>query len=117
MTQSGWNLVSSVWRKTENRTTISTSFTLIVKATNIERAKAADIIKDQLANVGISITVRKVSDAQYQDYLNSKNYDMILMGTQTGFSPSIETYMGAGNFSKYNNSEVNGILRRSKKYF
>ena len=117
MTQNGWSLANSIWKKTENKTTIRTNFTLIVKTTNIERTKAADIIKDQLANVGIGITVKKVTDAQYQSYLDNKNYDMIFMGTQMGFNPSLETYLGAGNFSKYNNSEINSILRRSKEYF
>lgn len=115
MNENGWNLKNSVWNKTENYKTIRTNLTMVVRASNEERVKVAEIIKEQLANVGIVVNIIRATDAQYQSYLNNKDYDMILTGTQIGFTPSIETYLGAGNLSKYYNGEINGLLGEARK--
>ncbi len=108
--ENGWNLKNNVWQKTINNTTIRANLTLIVNSTNEQRCLVADNIKEQLSAVGINVTVRKVSNSQYQNYLKNKNYDMILMGTNIGFSPNINTYLGEKNYSNYTNEELKNIL-------
>lgn len=114
LTENGWELRNSVWRKIENYNTLRANLTLVVNSSNNERVAVAEKIKEQLANVGISITIKTASDSQYQNYLNNKNYDMIIMGTRIGFSPNVNTYLGEGNFSKYYNEEMMTILSEIK---
>ena len=71
-------------------------------------------IKEQLEAVGIQITIRQVSDSQYQNYLDNKNYDMILVGTSGVFNPDLTTYLGTGNLSNYTNDELNTLLAEVK---
>lgn len=111
MTENGWELRNSVWQKRENYNTLRTSFTLVVNEANTERVAVAEIVKEQLAKVGISITVRKASNSQYQNYLERKNYDMLMVGTRIGFSPNLSTYLGNGNFSKYSNNDMQVLLK------
>lgn len=35
---------------------------------------------------------------------------MIIVGTRIGFGPNVETYLGEGNYSKYQNEELKNIL-------
>ena len=51
LTENGWTLQNSVWRKTENYNTLRTSFTLVVNSSNSSRVQVAENIKEQLANI------------------------------------------------------------------
>ena len=110
MSENGWELKYSVWRKSINYNTVRAEVSLVVNTANRERVKVAGMIKDQLANVGIVVNIREVNDEQYQNYLNNKNYDMIMVGTRSPMSPNLNTYLGSGNFSNYYNQELYGIL-------
>ena len=72
------------------------------------------MIKSNLEEIGIKVTIVKASDSQYQYYLENKNYDMILTGTTESGSPNLETYFGASNLANYNNEEVNTIMNEVK---
>ena len=109
-TNDGWELRNAVWRKIINYSTIRAEIRLVVNSANTERVKAARMIRDQLANVGISVNVVEADSEQYQNYMNNKNYDMIIVGTRAPFSPNLNTYLGAGNFSKYYNDELSKLL-------
>lgn len=108
--ENGWELRYSVWRKTENYSTVRAELTLVVNESNEERVRAANIIKEQLGNVGFDITVREVSDSRYQRYLEEKDYDMIMLGTRSSFSPNLNMFLGNGNYSNYYNEEMASIL-------
>lgn len=110
LTENEWELKNNVWQKKLNYTTKRANLDLIVNSSNEKRCLAADNIKEQLAVVGINVTVRKASDTQYQSYLKNKNYDMIMTGTNIGFSPNVNTYLGETNYSSYTNEELKGIL-------
>lgn len=114
LTENGWELKNSTWQKKENYTTLRTNFTLVVNEANAERVSVAENIKEQLAKVGINITIRKSNNWQYQNYMSNKNYDILMIGTRIGFSPEVSTYLGEGNFSKYNNEEMKILLNEVK---
>lgn len=109
-----WNLTSRCWQKIENYRTLRTNFNLIVKSSNQERVAVAENIKQQLGNIGIIINIRKVGDYQYNSYLENKNYDLILMGTNLSINPNLNTYFGENNFANYNNEEVIKLLNEAK---
>ena len=105
--QNGWEFKYNRWQKTENYYTRTLYFRLVVQASNTNRVTVADMIKADLANIGIDVTVIKASDNQYQSYLQNKNYDAIITGTTLSANPSIETYVNSCNFD---NEELNNLL-------
>ena len=82
----------------------------MVNESNTIRVQAAELIKNQLEQVGIRINIVKVSDAQYQNYLKNKNYDMIITGTYTTLSPDVSNYFGDNNLSNFENEEAKSIM-------
>ena len=50
----------------------------MVQGANENRVKVAEIIKKNLEEIGIPVTVIKSTDGIYENYLKNKNYDMIL---------------------------------------
>lgn len=110
LSENGWELKNNVWQKKIQYNTIRANLNLVVNSSNEKRCLVAENIKQQLANVGINVTIKKASDLQYQNYLNNKNYDMILTGTNIGLSPNLSTYFGDGNYSKFSNEELRNIL-------
>ena len=109
--QNGWEYKYNRWQKTENYYTKTLSFKIVVQASNQTRVAVADMIKADLENIGISVTIVKASDTQYQSYLQNKNYDSIITGTTVSANPSIETYISACNF---NNEELNNLMGEIK---
>ena len=109
--QNGWEYKYNRWQKTENYYTKTLSFKIVVQASNQTRVTVAEMIKADLENIGISVTIIKASDTQYQYYLQNKNYDSIITGTTVSANPSIETYIGACNF---NNEELNNLMSEVK---
>ena len=69
----------------------------------------AEMIKTNLAEIGIPVTIVKASDNQYQNYLQNKNYDVILTGITESMSPNLETFFGESNLSNYKNEEITTI--------
>jgi ABC-type transport system substrate-binding protein len=114
LTQAGWSYSKKVWQKTQNYKIQKLRFDLVVNSSNTNRVSVAENIKESLSNFGITITIKKVSDSQYQNYLKNKNYDMILTGIYDGLSPDLSYYFGEGNLANYNNDEITTLLEEIK---
>ena len=112
--QNGWILKNGKWQKTENYHTKTINIRLVVQATNGERVAVAEMIKANLEEIGIKVTIIKASDSQYQNYLQNKNYEMILTGIRQSASPNLETYFGVSNLANYTNEELNSIINEVK---
>ena len=113
--QNGWTLRGDRWQKTENyRTRTTSNIRLIVQSNNPTRVSVAEMIKSNLDEIGIKISIVKVNDTQYKNYLQNKNYDIIITGTTQSTSPNLETYFGATNLANYQNEEVNTIMNEVK---
>lgn len=110
----GWSYKYKYWQKTENYKTQRISLNLIVKLSDTSRVSVAENIKQQLENQGFKINLIKASDAQYQNYLNNKNYDMILCSMNLSISPDLTTFFGENNLSNYSNEEVTNIMNELK---
>lgn len=111
LTNAGWTFNNDSWSKRINNRTYTTKINLVVQSSNQNRVKVAENIKNQLAQVGIIINVVQVSDSQYNQYLNNKNYDMILTGVIRGYSPNLTTYFGDNNLANFKNDEVSNIMK------
>ncbi|MBP3255110.1 MAG: hypothetical protein J6M60_01265 [Clostridia bacterium] len=110
----GWEYKYNSWQKTENYRTKRLNFTLTVEANDGERIAVAENIKEQLARLGIKISIKKVSDRQFQNTLENKNYEMILAGVYNSFSPDISSFLTGDNLQNYNNEEISKLINESK---
>ena len=112
--ENGWVYKNNKWQKTENYKTKTLNLKLVVQATNSSKIQVAEMIKANLEEIGIKITIVKASDTQYQSYLQNKNYDMILTGITESMSPNLEIFFGASNLANYVNEEIATIMSEVK---
>lgn len=110
----GWEYKYNRWQKYINYTTKTINFKLVVQASNDVRVEIADIIKNNLEDIGIKVTIVKATDAQYQSYLENRNYDMILTGVTLSVSPNLETFFGDGNLANFSTEELSSIMNEVK---
>ena len=108
--QAGWSNINNEWKKKEKNKTLTLSFDLMVCNENENRVKVAEMVKEQLEEIGIQIDIININETQYHSYLENKNYDMILTGMTSSFSPDLTTYFGRDNMANYENEEINTIL-------
>ena len=107
----GWEYRYGYWRKTENYTTQYLNLNLVVDNSNETRVKVAELIEEQLEDIGINVSVYKVSNSSYKNYLKNKNYDMIITGVNNGYSPDLSYFLGEGNIANYENEEITSLLK------
>ena len=110
----GWTYRNKYWQKVVNRRTQRFSLNFIVKASDTTRVSVAENIKSQLENQGIRINLIKASDQQYQNYLQNKNYDMILCSINLSIKPDLSMFFSSDNLANYNNEEVNSLMSEIK---
>lgn len=110
----GWTYRNKYWQKVVNRRTQRISLNFVVKASDTTRVSVAENIKSQLENQGIRINLIKASDQQYQNYLQNKNYDMILCSINLSIKPDLSMFFGSNNLANYNNEEVNSLMSEIK---
>lgn len=110
LTEEGWTYKDNVWKKNGKKL----QFNLIVDFNNKNRLLLAEKIKEQLEDIGIIINISKVSNTSYKNYIEYKNYDMILTGNIISNCPNLETYFGENNLSNFKNEEIKTILNDVK---
>lgn len=82
----GGNIIGQVWRK--NRKILSLEIT-----TNQDRLKVAEIIKQNLEELGIKVTIRNLSNLYYKNNLQKLNYEILLTGNMISIKPNIQEYL------------------------
>ncbi len=107
----GWTRTNNIWQKRINGRNLKLAFTLTVNGNNESRMAVAESIKTELENFGVQVNVKQLSYENYLATLNNREYDCILTGIETGFSPDLSTFFGEGNIANYYNEEVLEILR------
>ncbi|MBR3162865.1 MAG: hypothetical protein IKF17_02025 [Clostridia bacterium] len=109
--EAGWTLRRGNWQRTANRRTEKLVVNLLVKASDNTRVNIANVIQNQLAQEGIGVNIQAVGDSHFNNNLNSKNYDMVLMVSDVSTSPNLTTYFGEDNMANYSNKEVADIMK------
>lgn len=110
----GWEYKNGYWQKNVNGKNLILKLNLAVNSSNESRVLVAENIKEQLRKVGIIVDVIKVSNSQYNEYLQNKNYDLLLTGIILGINPSLNRYFGNGNIANYYNEDALKILDEIK---
>lgn len=114
--EGGWTYRNDKWQKSINGYVRRLTLSLIVPEENADRVNAANEIKRQLQNVGITVNITKVSTEKYYEYLNNKNYQMIITGVTNSMNPDLTYFYGNGNLANYNNSDVKSKLNSLDNY-
>ena len=114
LVDNGWSYKYQYWQKTENRKINKIVLNLLVKASDSSKISVAQNIKSQLENQGIRINIIQASDEQYNNNINSRNYDIALCGITISPSPNLNTFFGENNISNYRNEEVTNIMNEVK---
>ena len=112
--QEGWEYKNKYWQKTENRSTQKLKFTITVNKNDEKRISVAENIKKQLEEVGIPITIQKVSDNSYKQILENKSYEMLITGVYNSYSPNLESFFEDNNLQNYSNQEIDKLLLEIK---
>lgn len=107
----GWEYRYGYWRKTEDYTTQYLNLNLIVDNSNETRVEVAELIEEQLEDIGINVYLYKVSNSAYKNYLENKDYDMIITGVNNGYSPDLSYFLGEDNIANYQNEEITSLLK------
>ncbi len=110
----GWSYRSGYWQKTENYKTQKLTLNLLVRASDASKVAVAENIRQQLENQGIRINIVQASDEQYNNNINSRNYDIALCSMTLSPGPNLNTYLGEGNIANYSNEEVTNIMNEVK---
>lgn len=115
LTDKGWIYKrNSGWQKTENRRTIRIELSLLARVSDNEKVLVAQNIKEQLEKQGMKINIIQANDEQYNNAINSRNYDMAICSMTVSPSPNVDIFFAEGNIANYNNEEVTNILSETK---
>ncbi|VIF65176.1 solute-binding lipoprotein [Clostridioides difficile] len=80
---------------------------IIVNRDNSERIKTANIINENLKAIGINSTVNQLSDKDMENVLNSKDYDLALVGWKLSSIPDASSIIAS---SGYTDDKLNGYM-------
>lgn len=111
LVDNNWKYENKKWRKTVNGKYLKIELNLVTNKNN-NMIKMANTIKENLEKIGIQVKIIEAKDDEYNKYINSKNYDMILINSTYGYSPSLEKYFGKNNLANYNSESIREILSK-----
>lgn len=61
--------------------------------TNRDRMQVAKIIKQNLEELGIKVTIRELSNLYYKNNLEKLNYEILLTGNTVSIKPVVQHYL------------------------
>lgn len=114
LVENSWKYSYKRWNKVIEHKYLKIELDLIVNKSDSNMVKVANNVKEQLGKVGIIINIKELSKEQYNKYLTNKNYDMILINNNYGYSPSMQKFFGDNNIACYHNDEIKNILNEVK---
>ena len=110
LVENGWQYSSKRWSKIIDNRYLKIELNLLVNKSSSSMVKVGKDIKKQLEKVGIIINIKEASKSQYNKDIMDKNYDLIILENNYGYSPSLEKFFGEVNLSNYDNEEIKIIL-------
>ena len=112
----GWVFTNDRWQKNINGYVRKLTLTLVVNEDDAERVNVANNIKTQLEDIGIVLNIARVNTDSYYQYLNEKNYQMILTGITNSINPDLSYFYGSNNIANYENDDILEKLKSIDKY-
>ena len=114
--QAGWIFKNNKWQKTIDGHVRRLTLSLVVSKDVELRVNVANEIKRQLGEIGITLNIVEVTTERYYQYLEEKDYQMILTGITNSINPDLSYFYGDGNISNYNNPDVKSKLNSLDNY-
>ena len=65
--------------------------------TNQDRLEVADIIKHNLEEIGIKVSIRILRNSYYKNNLQELNYEILLTGNTVSIKPNVQEYLNYKN--------------------
>ena len=110
LVENGWNYSYKRWKKVVEQRYLKIELDLLVNKSDNNMIKVANVIKEQLSKVGIIINIKDLDKEKYNNYLENKKYEIVLINSNYGYSPSMQKFFGDNNISNYYNEEIKNIL-------
>ena len=86
---------------------------ITVSSDNEERIKVAEVIQQQLKDIGIEVTINKVSNDYYNSCIDNKDYQILFTGVYTSYSPDLTYFFAPGNLENYSNDKMIELMKNA----
>lgn len=103
---SNWKYQKGKWSKKINSKYKTIDLHLLVNQEDEKRKQVSQLIKQQLKEIGINITIIEKKEKEYQEDIIKGNYEMVITGTTYSYSPSLNFYFDKNNIANYSNSSI-----------
>lgn len=94
----------------ENADGTPIALTLIVNSANVSRKDAADLIAESLGEMGLTVTVKALPQAEFDAALKVGNFDMFIYGYRFDKQFKLSALFSTGNYAKYSDAETNSLV-------
>ena len=109
----GWTYINNRWKKNIDGSTKTLRLKITVCSDNEARIRVAEVIEQQLEQIGIDVTINKVSNDQYNNYIDNKDYQILLTGVYTSYSPDLTYFFAPGNLENYSNEKMFELIKNA----
>ena len=109
----GWTYISNRWMKNIDGKTKTLRLKITVSSDNEERIKVAEVIQQQLKDIGIEVTINKVSNDYYNSCIDNKDYQILFTGVYTSYSPDLTYFFAPGNLENYSNDKMIELMQNA----
>jgi len=99
-------------------------FTIMTNQGNTERIRTAEIIQQNLQDVGVHADIRVMEWQAFLEQIDKRSFDAIILGWSMGRDPDLydiwhssKTKKGEYNFINYKNTEVDRLLIEGRRTF
>ncbi|MCX8026229.1 MAG: peptide-binding protein [Thermodesulfovibrionales bacterium] len=119
--EAGWEIDRGVLKK-DGKPFV---FSLLVNQGNEARLKTAQIIKEQLKEIGVEVNIKVLEwQAMLHEFIDKKRFEAVILGWALSRDPdsydiwhSSKTKEGEFNFVSYKNEEVDRLLLEGRRTF
>ncbi|MBO5142542.1 MAG: peptide ABC transporter substrate-binding protein [Clostridia bacterium] len=109
----GWDNSSGTWIKQINNKKYYLNFDLLVNSDNEQHIKIAELIKENLKEIGITIKVIKANTKEYNKRIEKGNFELVLATINLDMDTDIIELLDSQstkNFAKYSSIEIDNII-------
>jgi len=104
-----WKQTDSGWEKSVDDVYCKTDFRLLYNEENGVRRSVAELIKENLESVGISILLEEVPYADYEARISSGDYDLFLGSVIVAPDVDFSFVLDEGNLFNYDGGELKAV--------
>lgn len=114
----GWNNLSGLWKKQINGKLYVLEFDLLVDSENEQKIEIANMIVENLKEIGIKTNIIKVKTSEYHKRIEKGNFELALATLNLDMDTDVIELVESNsikNFARYNNFEIDNIIAQINK--